>query len=169
MDFTISGHSLLKQRKAVPAGTGLDDRAILRVPACAECVRDIAASKPRGHGAATKLDRVENGGPGGDINPAFTAKDIRHDPPRPRKPATVLAALNDKPWRAAPRGAVIDRRCARWPSKSAVGAEECLRARSNKRMGGRKHEKPACMFRKPLHSGVRLENEGMDGCGRTKE
>jgi hypothetical protein len=54
------------------------------------------------------------------------AKDIRDESPRPPKPATVLAAVNDKPWRAAPKeGAVIDRRCAQWPSKSAVGAEEC--------------------------------------------
>jgi hypothetical protein len=45
-DLSVEAHSLLKQRKAVPAGTGLDDRAIHRVAACAECVRDIAASRP---------------------------------------------------------------------------------------------------------------------------
>jgi hypothetical protein len=44
------------------------------------------------------------------------------------KPATVLAAVNDKPFGRPPQeGAVIDRRCARWPDKPAVGAEECLR------------------------------------------
>jgi len=39
----------------------------------------------------------------------------------------VLAAVNDKPFGRPQEGPVVDRRCARWPDISAVGAEECLR------------------------------------------
>ena len=53
-----------------------------------------------------KLDRVENGGPGSDIDPASGEEQSSHlqFQGRATKPATVLAAVNDKPYGGPKRG-----------------------------------------------------------------
>lgn len=48
----------------------------------------------------------------------------------------------------------MDRCCARWPDKSAVGAEEYLWR------GRTKEWESSGKIRKRLHCGLRLENEG---------
>ena len=114
-----------------------------------------------------QLDRVENGGPGSDIDPPSGEEPSSHAHfrgPRPPSPATVLAAVNDKPSGRPQRGAVIDRRCARWPGKSAVGAEECLRRGRTKEWDRERKIRKALAFR----AAIRERKNGAAG-GRTKE
>ena len=63
--------------------------------------------------------------------------------PMHTEPAAVLAAVKDKPKRAAPRGSVLDRHCARRPTIVQAGTEEWA-AKPNKRMGNGKVKKHRC-------------------------
>jgi len=56
--------------------------------------------------------------------------------------ASVLAAVKDKPAVAAEDAAILDHRCARRRERNAVGAEECSRRGSNKRMDYKDHVSP---------------------------
>ena len=56
--------------------------------------------------------------------------------------ASVLAAVKDKPAVAAEDAAILDRRCARRRERNAVGAEECSRRGSNKKMDYKDHVFP---------------------------
>ena len=105
-----------------------------------------------------QLDRVENGGPGSDIDPPSGEEPSSHAHfrgPRPPSPATVLAAVNDKPSGRPQRGAVIDRAARggraslRSGRKNACGAVEQKNGIEKERSGKR------------LHSGRRLENGRM--------
>jgi len=60
----------------------------------------------------------------------------------PRVTASVLAAVKDKPAVAAEDAAILDHRCARRRERNAVGAEECSRRGSNKRMDYKDHVSP---------------------------
>jgi len=56
------------------------------------------------------------------------------------EPAVVLAAVKDKPKRAAPRGAVLDRHCARRPSYRA-GRDGRMGCQAEQKNGKRESEK----------------------------
>ncbi len=52
---------------------------------------------------------------------------------RPSQRSAVLGPVKDEP--SGLKKAILDGVCARWPGKSAVGAEECLRRGRTKECG----------------------------------
>jgi hypothetical protein len=70
-----------------------------------------------------KLDHVENDGPGSDIDPILRRQINRDDPlfrPAITKPATMLAAVNDKPFGRPKEGPSL--------TAAARGGQTCLRS-----------------------------------------
>jgi hypothetical protein len=68
------------------------------------------------------------------------ASEERKAIPMHTEPAAVLAAVKDKPKRAAPRGAVLDRRCARRPTV-VQGRDGRMGCQAEQKNGKRKSEK----------------------------
>jgi len=104
------------------------------------------------------LDRVENGGSGGDINPrerkGLSSTTERSSGPVIIQSAAVLEAVKARPGKVGVclygrPTADLDSFCARRRPKSTVGAEESLRRGRTKESGKarkkEKREKSACV------------------------